>query len=118
MTECELPPAGKTNSMSTRKHSYRFAVLSATLLILVLTAWPYHDSFAQNPQSIPDAPSATRPFPKPQVSPTSPPATPDTNAPGGLAPDNNDAETQAPAPPPNITTVPEGGATREGNTNS
>jgi len=61
-----------------------------------------------NQQQIPDAPSATRPFPKPSVSPTSPPAAPE-------APQEGE---QTQAPPPNITTVPPGGATKEGNTNS
>jgi len=54
-------------------------------------------------QQIPDAPSATRPFPKPSVSPTEPAAAPDTTP--------NENGDQVPPPSPNITTVPPGGAT-------
>src|SRR6516165_6155469 len=99
--------------MPTRQRSCRCAVPSAIIVLLLLTAWPYCGILAQNQQSIPDAPSATRPFPRPQVSPTSPPASPDKNAPESQPTDSTDAEgnQQAPPPPPNITTVPQGGAT-------
>jgi VWFA-related protein len=87
---------------------------------LVLTFLPSGSLHAQNQQPIPDAPSATRPFPKPQISPTSAPAAPEAPAPQDQQPDTTDAEgTQSPpAPPANITTVPQGGATKEENTNS
>jgi VWFA-related protein len=106
--------------MPTRQRSCRYVVPSAIIVLLLLTAWPYGGILAQNQQSIPDAPSATRPFPRPQVSPTSPPASPDKNAPESQPTDSTDAEgnQQAPPPPPNITTVPQGGATKEENTNS
>jgi VWFA-related protein len=102
------------------KHSNRYAALFAILFVVVLTLGLHDKGVAQNQQSIPDAPSATRPFPKPEVSPTSPPAAPEPNAPENQPADTPDTENnqQTPAPPANITTVPQGGATREGNTNS
>jgi VWFA-related protein len=86
---------------------HRSALVVAVLLLASLAA---ETAFGQNSdqQAIPDAPSATRPFPKPNVSPTDTPASPDSSTPSD----------QQSAPPPNITTVPEGGATKEGNTNS
>src|SRR3954467_6812776 len=106
--------------MRTRKRSYLYAVSAALSLLLLLTLLPLGNLLAQNQQSIPDAPSSTRPFPKPQVSPTSRPAAPEAQAPQAHPPDTTDANgnQQAPAPPPNITTVPEGGATKVENTNS
>ena len=106
--------------MRTRKRSYLYAVSAAVPLLLVLALLPAGNLLAQNQQSIPDAPSASRPFPKPQVSPTSPPAAPDAQVPQNQPPDTTDANgnQQAPAPPPSITTVPEGGATKVENTNS
>ena len=105
--------------MRTRKRSYLYALLAAVPFVLLLML-PQGGLHAQNQQSIPDAPSATRPFPKPEVSPTSPPAAPDAAPPESQQPDTPDAQGNqpAPAPPPNITTVPQGGATREENTNS
>jgi VWFA-related protein len=67
---------------------------------------------AQNDSSqIPDAPSASRPFPKPTVSPTDEPALPE---PVGSQPPENSTE----PPPPNITTVPPGLPPRDENPNS
>jgi VWFA-related protein len=87
------------------KRLYRFSVFASLVIISLIAS----SAFSQNSdqQSIPDAPSAHRPFPKPNVSPTEPPASP--------APSDADQQT---APNPNIITVPEGGATKEGNTNS
>jgi VWFA-related protein len=71
---------------------------------------------------IPDAPSATRPFPKPTVSPNDAPAVPEPV--GSQAPDGSPSsssspdQTGPPPPPPNITTVPPGSIPREENTNS
>jgi VWFA-related protein len=102
--------------MRTQMRSYLFAVLFALLLAFI----PLSSLLAQNQQSIPDAPSATRPFPKPQVSATSPPAAPEAPAQENQQPDTTDEQGNQPppAPPANITTVPEGGATKDGNTNS
>lgn len=61
---------------------------------------------SSNQQQIPDAPSATRTFPKPSVSPTQPPAAPE--------PPGDDTQ----APKPDINTVPPGGVPRDANTNS
>ncbi|HVZ17398.1 MAG TPA: VWA domain-containing protein [Terriglobales bacterium] len=80
------------------------AVIFATALFLVPVPAAAQST---DQQQIPDAPSATRPFPKPSVSPTAPPAAP-----------GDQQEDQTPAPPPNITTVPPGGATKEENTNN
>jgi VWFA-related protein len=67
-----------------------------------------------NSQQIPDAPSATRPFPKPTVSPTDEPATPE---PVGSQPAEDSTQPNEP-PLPNITTIPPGSAPRDENTNS
>jgi VWFA-related protein len=76
--------------------------------------------YAQNSQqSIPDAPSATRPFPKPSVSPTAPPAAPEAPAPDSQMPEGQPPEPEGGnAPSPDITTVPPGQAPKDGNTNS
>jgi len=81
-----------------RMYLNRIVIAAVMLFLMLLPAF----SFAQNSDQIPDAPSATRPFPKP----TGPPAPANQQPP---------AETGQPtsAPPPNIATVPEGGATRE-----
>jgi VWFA-related protein len=72
-------------------------------LFMLLSSVP---ATAQNDQQqIPDAPTPSKTFPKPTISPTQPPA-----APG--SPDD-----QAP-PTPSITTVPPGSVPREENTNS
>src|SRR3954462_11249608 len=104
--------------MRTRKRSYLYAVSAALSLLLLLTLLPLGNLLAQNQQTIPDAPSATRPFPKPQVSPTSTPASPEAAPPQAPGAENQQSEApdangnqQAPAPPPNIKTVPQGGAT-------
>lgn len=102
--------------MPTLKALNRFAVPAFIFLALVFTAWPL-GSEAQNQQSIPDAPSASRPFPKPQTSPTAPPAAPEPRTQEG-APDDNADQQQTSGPPPVIRTVPEGGATPDSNTNS
>ncbi|MGH9643955.1 MAG: hypothetical protein ACRD3Q_16225, partial [Terriglobales bacterium] len=82
-------------------------------LILAFTALPsLGQSAGQNDQQIPDAPSASRPFPKPTVSPDDTPAAPE---PAGSQPSDNQTE---PPPPPNITTVPPGSVPRDENTNS
>ena len=82
----------------------RFSVVLAAavtlLMVLLAVSLP---AVAQTQQQIPDAPSATRPFPKPSVSPTAPPA----------APEPQTGEPGEQAPPPNITTVPPGGASNE-----
>jgi VWFA-related protein len=106
--------------MRTRKRSYLFAAFAAVFLTVVLTLLPLGSLRAQNQQAIPDAPSASRPFPKPQVSPTSAPAAPEPQVPENQPQDTTDANGNqpAPAPPSNITTVPEGGATKQENTNS
>ncbi len=108
--------------MRTRNHSYLHTLLAAVSFMVVITFLPL-GMHAQNQQPIPDAPSATRPFPKPQVSPTSPPAAPEAAAPENQQPEAVDAagNQPAPVPPANITTVPEGGATgssRDENTNT
>ncbi len=74
----------------------------AVLLALPLTAWAQNSDQSQ----IPDAPSASRPFPKPTVSPSDPPAAPEPEG------------EQTATPPPNITTVPPGSVPRDENTNS
>lgn len=61
-------------------------------------------------KQIPDAPSASRPFPKPSVSPTEPPAAPE--------PQSTDTANPGPPPPSNITTVPPGSVPNDENTNS
>jgi VWFA-related protein len=106
--------------MRTRKRSYWYAVLASVSLALLLTLLPLAVVQAQNQQPIPDAPSATRPFPKPQISPTSPPAAPEPSGQENQQPATTDDQgnQQPPAPPLNIRTVPEGGATKEANTNS
>jgi len=78
------------------------ATVALFLLLSLVSAAPAQST---DQQQIPDAPSpsANRPFPKPSVSPTEPPAQPGD---------------QTQAPPPNMTTVPEGGATKEENTDS
>jgi VWFA-related protein len=73
-----------------------------------------------NQQPIPDAPSATRPFPKPSVSPTAPPAAPDAQPqPDQTETEPGDESTQ-PGPPPSsdIKTVPPGQGAKDANTNS
>lgn len=104
--------------MRTCKRSLPFAILAAVLLLLA--AIPVDQGFAQDSkqQPIPDAPSATRPFPKPTISPTAPPAEPSAAPDNPTPADNPDAAQPTPAPPPNITTAPPGTAPREGNTNS
>src|SRR5690349_8063476 len=103
--------------MRIRQRSFAIIALVALTIGALL-------SFAQNTnqQSIPDAPSATRPFPKPTVSPTAPPAAPESAPPSEPPPDQNadQNDQQAPAPPANITTVPPGGPTKttDSNTNT
>ena len=105
--------------MRPRKRWNKYAVFAAVPFAVLLILLPLTTLTAQDQQSIPDAPSATRPFPKPQVSPTSQPAAPEA-APEQQQPATTDAEgnQQAPAPPFEMKTVPEGGASKEGNTNS
>lgn len=86
----------------TRRKNLTRIVSGATLFLMLLPAV----SFAQNSDQIPDAPSATRPFPKPSVPPNTPPATSDSQ-PGEAG------QPTEPPPPPNITTVPPGQATNE-----
>ena len=82
----------------------------AAVMLFVMFALASLPGFAQSTdqQQIPDAPTPTRPFPKPAVSPTEPPA----------APDNQTGDQTEPPPPANITTVPPGGATKDENTDS
>jgi VWFA-related protein len=103
-----MTEGGKIGDMRSPKSLHRFAVVFYALVLLLLTTWPSSGSQAPTQQPIPDAPSARRTFPKPDVSPTAPPAAPEPQA-GGA--DN------ATEPLPNITTVPEGGASSDGNTN-
>ena len=94
---------------------FRFLLNSAIVLFFVLGA------MAQtNQQPIPDAPSATRPFPKPSVSPTAPPAAPDAQPPAQPSdtPPFPEEQSREAADNPNITTVPQGGATPDTNPNS
>jgi VWFA-related protein len=96
-------------------------VLSAILFMLGLLVCPLQRAMAQNqPQNIPDAPSANRPFPKPEISPTAPPAAPEPQLPAAQGPEATETESgqQAPEPPANVTTVPHGEATKDENTNS
>src|SRR3954468_11643541 len=53
----------------------------AALIVSALLSLPGLAQSSNQQQSIPDAPSATRPFPKPSVSPTSPPAAPEQQPP-------------------------------------
>lgn len=98
------------------KRSLKWQILSILTAAMLFVSSGYTQN--SNQQSIPDAPSATRPFPKPSVSPTAPPAAPESQQ----QPSPDSGETQEPpeqAPPPaNIATMPEGQTPTQGNTNS
>ncbi|HWR13291.1 MAG TPA: VWA domain-containing protein [Terriglobales bacterium] len=92
-----------------RKPSSMLALFAGMCLLFFVVNSAFTQSSGQ--QTIPDAPSASRPFPKPSVPSTSAPAPPDT--PAEQPPSEPQEQSAEPAPPANITTVPAGGATRE-----
>jgi VWFA-related protein len=108
-----------------------FRTPAAILLAFCLFSWVADaQQTEQKKDDIPDAPSASRPFPGPVPPPSAPrPANqprPDSGTPppnqapptqaNPAAPADTDEPTYAPgvAPPPPVKTVPEGGATQEG----
>jgi len=93
--------------MRTFKLPKSVAVIALMLFFMSSASTRRATAQTSDPQQIPDAPSATRTFPKPTVSPNDAPAAPDAQ-PGD----------QAEAPPPDIKTVPPGSAPRDENTNS
>jgi VWFA-related protein len=89
------------HDMRALKHSN--VIAAAVMLLIVLCSGSV--SAQNNDQQIPDAPSATRPFPKPSAPPAAPPA--------GQESQPGEPGQPSQAPPPNITTVPEGEATKD-----
>jgi VWFA-related protein len=92
------------------------------LAILVLAAMPsLAQTASQSNDQIPDAPSATRPFPKPTVSPEDTPAVPvpaGSPAPDGSSGSSSSSD-QTEAPPlPNLDTAPPTSSARDANTNT
>jgi VWFA-related protein len=87
---------------------------------VALFAIPGSHAQSSSQQSIPDAPSATKPLPKPSVSPTMPPTAPAAQSePQQETPGQSDQDNHpGPPPSPNIATVPPGQATKDANTNS
>ena len=109
-------------SVMVRKSRYLLTVLSICLLSVAVAA----SQQGKSQTDIPDAPSASRPFPNApppgQAAPQTPPSQGSTaeqpSPPPNHAPPTSDDEPVyapgvAPAPPFNVKTVPEGGATAE-----
>jgi len=102
----EREKAKKVNTavdiMRNFRHLKLLTPVAIAILVVCFTVIP---GLAQNTdQQIPDAPTPSKTFPKPSVSPTGPPAAPEEN--------------QEPAPKPGITTVPPGSVPTEENPDS
>lgn len=97
-------------------YHFRKVFLGIVVTLLMAQGWAQQSlPESPKPQSIPDAPSATRPAPTlPAVSPTAP-RPPQSTQPAPPQDTSNPASTeqqQAPTPKPTIKTVPPGGETK------